>query len=261
MNEAFAREVAGNLNPIGKSFKIQANPGMSEPPYEIVGLVNDTKYGSLRDKFSPIVFLRESQNQTPESQSEETDSAPTFLVRSGITLSAVTPSVKRAISDIDRTLPVTYKVFKTEIREGLLPERLMATLSSAFGFLAVLLATVGLYGLMAHLVTRRRNEIGIRMALGADRVDVITMVLREAGSLLLIGLMAGAVLTLGAGRWANTLLYGVAAWDPLSLVVAIGSLITIGFTAAFFRRYGQLISIRWRRCGRSKLLIAHEPLF
>jgi ABC-type antimicrobial peptide transport system permease subunit len=142
--------------------------------------------------------------------------------------------VKRAISDIDRTLPVTYKVFKTEIREGLLPERLMATLSSAFGFLAVLLATVGLYGLMAHLVTRRRNEIGIRMALGADRVDVITMVLREAGSLLLIGLMAGAVLTLGAGRWANTLLYGVAAWDPLSLVVAIGSLITIGFTAAFF---------------------------
>ena len=108
----------------------------------------------------------------------------------------------------------------------------MATLSGFFGGLAVLLATVGLYGVMAYMVTRRRNEIGIRMALGADKKSVVSMVLREAAELLVIGVGAGIVLTLIAARTASSLLFGVPSWDPVSLVIAAGGLALAGLIAS-----------------------------
>lgn len=226
VNETFARRVGDGANPIGKSFRIQGNPGEPEPWYRIVGLVRDTKYGSLREEFAPIVFLA-------ESQSEEPNNAPTVFMRSNISLSALTPAVKRSISNIDPSLTFSFGVFKTDIREGLLPERLMATLSSLFGLLAVVLATVGLYGVMAYIVTRRRKEMGIRIALGADGAAVLSMVLREAATLLLVGVVIGLVLTLFAASAANSLLFGVPSWDPVSLLVAVGGLASIGLLASW----------------------------
>ena len=109
----------------------------------------------------------------------------------------------------------------------------MATLSGGFGLLAGLLATLGLYGVIAYMVARRRNEIGLRIALGADRGRVIRMVLREAGVMLAVGLIAGAVLAVWAGQAAATLLYGLKPQDPITLLAAIALLTVVAMAASY----------------------------
>ncbi len=226
VNEAFARKFNGGANPIGKRFRIQGDPGAPEPFYQIIGLVKSSKYRNMREEFVPVVF-------ESESQIEEPDGAPSFFIRSNTSLSALTPSIKRVINEVNPSITLSFEVFKTDVREGLLRERLMATLSGFFGFLAVTLATVGLYGVIAYSVTRRRNEIGIRMALGADRPAVIAMVLREAAMLLLIGLLVGTVLASFATRAVSSFLFGLKPWDPITLVIAIASLASIALIASY----------------------------
>jgi ABC-type antimicrobial peptide transport system permease subunit len=109
----------------------------------------------------------------------------------------------------------------------------MATLSGFFGALAALLATIGLYGVMSYMVARRRNEIGIRMALGADRRDVVRMVMREAGVLLIAGLCAGIALAVAAARTASTLLFGLGPGDPATLAIAAGALAAVAALASY----------------------------
>jgi len=225
VNEAFAREYAGSANPIGKRFQIEGNRGEPEPFYEIIGLVQDTKYESLREEFVPIIY-------EAESQSTEANQEPSFFIRSGFTGPGLVSSLKSAISGVEPGAAMSFESFKKNIQNALLPERLMATLSGFFGGLALVLATVGLYGVMAYMVTRRRNEIGIRMALGADKKSVVSMVLREAAELLVIGVGAGIVLTLIAARTASSLLFGVPSWDPVSLVIAAGGLAFAGLIAS-----------------------------
>ncbi len=228
VNEAFARKYAGGANPIGMRFQIERHsPGEPEPFYQIVGLVKDTKYRSLREAFVPLVYEAESQRADPDNE-------PSFFVRSSLSSLHLISSVTKAISGVEPSATMSFSSFKTDIRERLLPERLMATLSSFFGFLAVVLATVGLYGVMAYMVARRRNEIGIRMALGADQVRVVSMVLREAATLLAVGLLVGILLTLFAARAASSLLFGIPSWDPVSLGIAAGSLAVIGLLASCF---------------------------
>jgi len=119
------------------------------------------------------------------------------------------------------------------LQESLLRERLMATLSGGFGLLAGLLATLGLYGVISYMVARRRNEIGVRVALGADRAQVIRLVLREAILLLGVGLTAGVVLSLWASRAAATLLFGLKAYDPASMIAAIALLAGVALAASY----------------------------
>ncbi|MBV9223347.1 MAG: ABC transporter permease [Acidobacteriaceae bacterium] len=226
VNEAFARKFTGGANPIGKHFRIQGNPGAPEPFYQIIGLVKSSKYRNMREEFIPVIFKS-------ESQIEEPDNDPSILIRFNTSFSALTSSIKRVINDVNPSITLSFKIFKASIREGLLVERLMATLSSFFGFLAVTLATVGLYGVIAYMVTRRRNEIGIRMALGADRPAVVRMVIREAVVLLSIGLLIGTVLALFAARAANSLLFGLKSWDPTSLMIAIAALASITLIASY----------------------------
>ncbi len=227
VNEAFARKYARGANPIGMRFRIEGSPGEPEPFYQIVGLVKDTKYLNLRQEFVPIIYESESQRADPDSE-------PSFFIHSSLPSLNLISSVKKAADGVEPNATMSFGSFKTDIRERLLPERLMATLSSFFGFLAAVLATVGLYGVMAYMVARRRNEIGIRMALGADQVAVVSMVLREAAGLLVIGLAVGIGLTLIAARGASSLLFGVPSWDPVSLSIAVASLAVIGLVASSF---------------------------
>lgn len=108
----------------------------------------------------------------------------------------------------------------------------MATLSGFFGFLAALLATVGLYGVISYMVIRRTNEIGIRMALGADRAGILKMILREAGVLLAIGVAVGAVLSIAGARTAKALLYGLKSYDPVTLIASVVLLGTVALIAS-----------------------------
>jgi ABC-type antimicrobial peptide transport system permease subunit len=124
-------------------------------------------------------------------------------------------------------------VLSQQLNESLLRERLMATLAGAFGLLAALLATLGLYGVIAYMVARRGNEIGVRIALGADRTRVVRLVMREAALLQAIGLAIGMGLARWAGRAASALLFGLKPYDPTTLALAVGLLAAVALAASF----------------------------
>ena len=142
-------------------------------------------------------------------------------------------AIKRRIAEKHPEIVLQTSDFQQDIRDGMVRERLLAMLSGFFGLLAALLATVGLYGVISYTVARRRSEIGIRVALGAARRQVIGMVMREAGLLLVIGVLVGATLSLIAGRSASSLLFGLKSYDPLTLIVSVALLVVIAALASF----------------------------
>ena len=161
VNETFARRLLGGVNPIGKTFRSVAEPNYPETVYQIVGLVKDTKYQNLRESQQAICFAPSSQYPLGGGPFAQ------ILVHSSMPVASLTAAVKSAIGEISPDIFIYFQVFKTMIRDGLVEDRAMAMLSGFFGFLATLLAMIGLYGVMSYMVARRRSEIGIRMALGA----------------------------------------------------------------------------------------------
>jgi predicted permease len=226
VNQAFAKKLLDGANPVGVGFSVESAPGEIEPKYEIVGLVQDSKYQSLRDEFEPTAYL-------PMTQEKEPSSDMAFVIRTAAPPSSMIPIVKSAISSVNDDASLRFEVFSERIRESLRQEQLMATLSGFFGFLATLLATLGLYGMLSYTVTQRRGEIGIRMVLGADRQGVVRMILREASILLLIGLVIGTAVSLAVAKTADTLLYGLAARDPLTIAAAVAGLASIALAASY----------------------------
>jgi predicted permease len=226
VTESFVRTYLAGRDPIGQSFQIEEVPGAPRPSYEIVGVVRDTKYRDLREPFTPLAHLAATQNATPGPFLQ-------FVIRAETTPAAVTAAVTRAVTEVNPAIAIQYQTVKTQVEQSLLRERLMATLSGFFGGLAVLIATIGLYGVMSYMVARRRIEIGVRMALGADRATVIRMIVREAGLLLAIGLAIGALLSIYAARAAATFLYELTPGDPATLSVAIAGLATVTLLASW----------------------------
>jgi putative ABC transport system permease protein len=226
VNEMFARKFFGGANPVGRTFHLEAEAGKPEPLFQIVGLVRNTKYYELREDFKPIGFF-------PFAQDETAGPGTTFVVRMAGSPGGLMNAAKTTVAAMSSSIGIEFKSFSVQLQESLLRERLMATLSGGFGFLAGLLATLGLYGVIAYMVARRRNEIGVRVALGADRARVIRLVLREAILLLSVGLTAGIILALWAGRAAATLLYGLQPHDAVSLVAASALLATITLIASY----------------------------
>ena len=222
VNEAFRHKFMGGANPLGKVF---SDTGKPDQTYQIVGLVKNTKYYELREDPKPIAFVSFTQANGPEEDSK-------LMIRSDEPLAPLISSIKRTANDMNPSLVLTFSVLKTQIREGLLREQLMATLSGFFGALATILAMVGLYGVISYMVVRRRNEIGVRMALGANRNDILVMVLREAAILLLIGLAIGTGLALAAGTAAASMLYGLKPEDPLTLGAAIVGMTAVAMIAS-----------------------------
>jgi putative ABC transport system permease protein len=225
VNQEFSRKFMGSGNPIGRSFRMLVGPGEPQHVYQIVGLVKNSKYQSLREDFKPIVFVAESQNKEPGL-------GLTFMVRSALPLGSLMTAVKKTVLDENSEISLQFQVFTTQVEESLMRERLMATLSGFFGFLAVALATVGLYGVISYMVARRRNEIGIRIALGANRGNVLSLVLREAGVLLAAGLVIGIGLALAVGRAASSMLFGLKPSDPVTIGVSVAGLAVVAIAAS-----------------------------
>ncbi|HEY7303488.1 MAG TPA: ABC transporter permease [Bryobacteraceae bacterium] len=226
VNEMFARKFFGGASPVGRTFHLEAEAGKPEPLFQIVGLVKNTKYYELREEFRPIGFF-------PIAQDEDPGPGATFVLRVAGSPNGIMNSSKSVIAAMSPSIGIQFRSFSAQLQESLLREKLMATLSGAFGFLAALLATLGLYGVIAYMVARRRNEIGIRIALGADRTRVVRLVLREAVLLLSVGLIAGIVIALWAGRAAATLLFGLRPYDPASLLSAAVLLAAIALIASY----------------------------
>jgi putative ABC transport system permease protein len=226
VTETFARRFFGGQNPIGRTFQIDVAPGTPQPVYEIVGFAKDSKYGDLRDDFEPLGFFAASQDEHPEPFLQ-------LVIHSSAPLTEVTGSIGAALRDVDSSIIVQYRTMASQVKSSLLRERLMATLSGFFGGLAALIAMIGLYGVMSYSVMRRRNEIGIRMALGADRSEVVRMIMREAATLLVIGLIVGAVTALAATRSASALLFGLQPHDPATMATAAAALAVVALAASY----------------------------
>ena len=230
VNQAFVRKILKGAEPLGKRFRIHEAPGEPRPLYEIVGVVGDNKFQDMHEEFLPFAYYPTTQQEKPSPDDQ-------ILIRSSLPLTSLMASVKQTMGEMNPEIDLEFKVFKTQIHNSLLQDELMATLSGFFGFLAALLAAIGLYGVISYMVVQRTREIGIRMAIGADRAAVVRMILREAGMLTVAGLVIGTGLALGAAQAAKSLLYGLKPRDPLTLVIAIVTLSAVAALASFLPAY------------------------
>jgi predicted permease len=226
VTEAFARAIFGGGDPVGRSFRTEGAAGKPDPLYQVVGVVRNMKYYELREDFLPAAFF-------PSAQTDEPDSQATYVVRSSLPTGDTMRVIKAAAAEVNPGFGLEFRRLSEQVQRSLLRDRLMAILAGAFGVLAGTLATLGLYGVIAYTVARRRNEIGVRIALGADRGRVVRLVLREASLLLGIGLAIGTGLALWAGRAASALLFGLKPYDPPTLALAIVLLSAVALLASF----------------------------
>jgi len=226
VNEAFARKFLNGASPVGHRFWVEASPGSPDTRYEIVGLVRNTKYEDLREEFQPIAYYAAAQ---------DSDSGPgaQVLIRSRLRQAEMIAAVKDALNEINPAITVSFQGFKPMIEATILRERLMATLSGFFGVLALLLACIGLYGILSYAVTSRTNEIGIRIALGANSGDVIWLILREALLLVSAGVIVGLPMVFALSRLASTLLFGLTPTDPVSLIFASLLMFVVSMVAGY----------------------------
>lgn len=228
INETFAKKYFPNEDPIGKHFgKDQAGHAND---YEIVGVARDAKYGDAADEVVPRFFLAMPQiieyDNAVDRRIELTSRYPGAIeLHVAGDADAFAPQIRRTLKDIDPNLaPLYIRTFAEQLNTQTSNHTLMARLSSWFGALALALASVGLYGVTAYRVARRTGEVGIRMALGANRKDILGLVLRGAFSQIGLGLLIGVPLVFALGHFMASLLFGVKAYDPVILVAAIAVL-------------------------------------
>ncbi|MBI1357219.1 MAG: FtsX-like permease family protein [Acidobacteria bacterium] len=226
VNQRFAERLFGSDNPIGRSFRYPGALGETDPVFEIVGLVKDSKYSGLREERRAIAYV-------PVAQLEGVQNELSFVVRARGPLQGAMEGFRSELAQVDVGLKVEFSVLAVQVERSVMTERLMAGLSSGFGILAALLSTLGLYGVMAYMVARRRKEIGVRMALGAQGSAIRALVLGEVGRLTAIGLAIGLAGSVALSRYAESLLFGIGPNDVSTLAAGCVLLAVTAFGAAW----------------------------
>jgi predicted permease len=226
VNQTFVRRWMDGGDPIGQTLRTNPEPRYPSAVYEIVGVIGDTQYNSLRGETPPMAFA-------PDSQYPNMGAWANLMIHSSVEPAETIAAVRNRIRQDHPEMFMEFDDFGQRILDGLTRERLLAMLAGFFGALATLLATVGLYGMISFTMTQRRQEIGIRAALGACRRQIVGLVMRDAAWLMAAGVIGGSVLSLLAGRSASTLLFGLTPHDPPTLVVATLLLAIVAATASF----------------------------
>jgi predicted permease len=224
VNQAFVQKYLGKENPLGKQFGESAGDanGPATPGYEIIGVVRDAKYNSLRRDIQAMMY-------TPQSAG-----GASFEIRTAADPQAILPAIREVVAQVNTNLPLfDVKTESQQIDRLLFQERLVARLSGFFGVLALVLACVGLYGLLSYEVSRRTREIGIRLALGAQPGSVLQLVLRQGIVLAVVGAAVGIGGALGVTRYLASMLYDVHANDPLTMI-GVAVLLTLVALAACY---------------------------
>jgi predicted permease len=239
IGETTARRLFPSGSPIGRHY----GPGpQSAGDIEVIGVVKDVKYNSLDEEPQPGDYLPYRQNVRLLND---------FEVRYTGQAAALVPALRRAIHEVDRTLPISEVVTLDEqVARSITNQRLIAQLSAFFGLLAVFLACIGIYGLMSYLVARRVNEIGLRMALGAERSSVLWLVMRESLWLVALGVALGAPAAVGGDRLIASMLFGLRGADAASVLAAAGLLCALGAVAGYLpaRRASRIDPMVALRC-------------
>jgi predicted permease len=213
VNEAFVKKYFRGENALGRSLTI-GDPGTPRAVTgEIVGVVADAKYRTLRETPQPTMYAAWAQEETASSSAR-------ISIRVNGTPNSLRRSVLESIESVHEEAVVDFRTLTEDLTAAILQERLVATLSAFFGGLALLLAAIGLYGVMSYTVTRRRGEIGIRMALGAQPKSVMRQVLGNVAWIVTVGLVIGATASYGAERFVNALLFNLVATDKTMVAIA-----------------------------------------
>ncbi|HEV8380929.1 MAG TPA: ABC transporter permease, partial [Gemmatimonadales bacterium] len=228
VNEEFVRRFLKGQRPVGQTIVHRSRPEAPGQPYRIVGLVEDAMYRFIKEEPPPTVY-------TPLMQMTDPLPATVYVsVRArGGSPAALSRAVAEAIGRVDHDVSLTFRRLTDQVNAQYAQERLVAAVSTFFGTLALILAALGLYGVTSYAVTRQRSEIGIRMALGAEPRHVVSMVLGRVARLIVLGLCAGIVMSLGAVRLLGSMLYGLQQRDPATLATAGGVLIIASALAAW----------------------------
>lgn len=221
VNQQLVKKYFPNINPIGRTFV------SNKRHIEIVGVSGNTRYADLRND-PPATFF------TPYRQQSKSEPSMTFEISSSIEPSALVPVLRDAVAKVDKDLPLlNIRTQNAQIIDRTRQERIFASLTTGFGLLALILACIGIYGIMAYNVSRRTNEIGIRLALGAEPGRVFRMVLGGAWRLTITGILAGLAGALGTSRLIASMLYGVKPYDPATLIGAALLLMFVALTASW----------------------------
>jgi ABC-type antimicrobial peptide transport system permease subunit len=226
VNEIFARKFFPGISPVGKYIRTDWGLSKTTAPIQIVGVVKDSKYESLREK--PI-----SQAFFPADQILDNEQYANFEIRAGERPSALISLVQDSVAQVDRTIPLDFSSLSQQVDDSLIQERLIAALSAFFGALALLLAMIGLYGALSYLVTQRRTEFGIRLALGAPPVSILRLVLRDVVIVLVTGSAAGIAMSLATIGLLQRLLFGLTPHDPLTMLSSIAILAAVALLASY----------------------------
>ena len=227
VNEAFAKKFFYGQNPVGKTFTWERfGRERKDRQFEVVGLVADTKYRTLREEPQPTFYA-------PIAQMEDLATSMRFVVKTTGEPWSSREAILHAISGVNKEIAVEFRTLDEDLGAAVMQERLIASLSAFFGGLALLLAALGLYGVMSYSVTRRRNEIGIRMALGAEPQNVVGLVLKHVALITTAGLLVGIAGAVGTGRFINSLLFNLATYDRTMIVVTTATLAAAAAIAGY----------------------------
>ena len=214
VSRAFATKYFREPNPCGKTFGVVQYGDKPDEVYQVVGVAGDLKYSDLRGDFEPLVYVPDAQSTAPESET-------LLMVRADQRTDVLVPEIRRGLLQVNSNLVLQFSTMKDDIADGLVTERLMAVLAGFFGVLALALAIIGVYGVIAYTVARRTNEIGIRMALGARREKILLLLMKEVAVISAIGTAGGIALTAAAGPAARSLLFGLRPLDPSVVVLSV----------------------------------------
>jgi putative ABC transport system permease protein len=225
VNDAFVKRFVPDGQPLGKRVWREAQTGTAATRYEIVGLVKSAKYRTLREESRPTIYLPVAQDPRPGAFAQ-------MLIRTSMPEESAETTLRTAFRSAGSRIVPTFGSLRTLIDRDVTQDRMLASLSGFFGLLAVILATVGVYGSMSFAVGRRTREIGVRMALGASRAGILRLVLREAIVVVAAGCLIGGTLALTISRYVRTLLYSLAPNDPTAMIGAVLLLAVVAAAAS-----------------------------
>jgi predicted permease len=226
VNQLLASRYFGSKSPIGEHL-LGGSEGMLRQPMEIIGVVQDAKYTSLREDFQPEAYFPLYQIQKNVAEDS------TFEIRTAMTPIALIPAVREAMGRVNKLASLQFTTLKQEADDSVAQQHLMAVLSGFFGGLALLLTAIGLYGVMAYVVTQRTHEIGIRMALGAQQASILRLVMQDAAIVLVASVAAGLLGSIWISRLVKNLLFGLTPNDPSTLALAIVVLVAVALLATY----------------------------
>ncbi len=231
INETMARRFFGNNGPIGQYVYYDQGPTQVQPLVQIVGVVVDAKYRTLRETTPATMYFPVAQLTEPHAQTMTEQ--PSFEVRTSMSPAAIVRSSEQVLTTLNGSISMNFRTLEEQVNDSLRQDQLLATLSGFFGGLALLLAMIGLYGVLAYMVTQRRKEIGIRMALGAGRGSILGLVMRDVSILLAAGTVVGVGISLWATHFMQKMLFNLNPRDAKTIILSVAVLSAVALLAGY----------------------------